>query len=224
MHGADGRQQAPRERHERGQAGGGKERGRVGGTHAGQERLHPAARDVGEEEPEPESDRGHLQGLAQDHREDVGGSGAERDPHSDLWRAPRDGERQHAVEADGGEEERDGRERGEDAHLDAARRRLALDDVGQEANVGDRLLRVRSADDRAHGGQEVQRRAGSPEGEVLRRVPDDGAVRHLLVGEVDLRLARPLEPADADVSYHATTVRSAPPNRKRRPMGSCPGQ
>ena len=127
------------------------------------------------------------------------------------------------MEPDGGEQERGGREAGEHADLDAARRGLAGHDVGQEPQVRDRLLGIGTAHDRAHRGHQGHGIAAGANGEVFRGVADDRLVRDLAVREIDLRLARALQPTRTSPTT-PTIVRSAPPNWNTRPIGSWPGQ
>ena len=89
------------------------------------------------------------------------------------------------------------------ADLYGARFGLGLHYFAEHPHVGDGQLGIGGGDDPAQGGNDGARRGGSAQDEVLGDVPDDVAVGHLPVRDVDLRFAFALRAAGADVADHA---------------------
>ena len=125
----------------------------------------------------------------EDHAEDVAALRSEREAHADFLGAAGHGEGEQAVNADGGEQEGDGGEGGERAHLYGARFGFGFDDIAEHAHVGDGQLGIGGGDDAAQRGNDGSGRGGSAQNEVLGHVPDDVAIGDLLIRDVDLRLA-----------------------------------
>ena len=99
------------------EADGGTQRERIGGLHAGEQRLHAAPGGVGQRHAGDHARQRQHQRCAASPSTGCRRLRAERPPHADLLRPLRHGERQQAVDADAGQHERDHRKRAEHAHL-----------------------------------------------------------------------------------------------------------
>ena len=102
----------------------------------------PAACPTGERarDAECEAEQRPLESLAQDESQHAAGRRAERDSHAELARATRDHVREHAVDPDRGEQQRDGGEARNQAEREAPRREAGADDSSSVVIVATAVL------------------------------------------------------------------------------------
>ncbi|MBW8896117.1 MAG: hypothetical protein JF613_08035, partial [Acidobacteria bacterium] len=88
---------------------------------------------------------------------------AERHANADLAGPLRHGVRQHAKNANRGQQQRDGREQGQKKRVEARLRDRSSDDLLQRANIGDRHVRIGCIHRASRRGGNRTRRHGGPE-------------------------------------------------------------
>ena len=85
----------------------------------------------GGDRPNAYADQRQRDSLAGHERHDVARLRTQRDPHTDLRRVLHDEIRDHAVDADDGEQHRKGRERDQHDRADPTRRHVLVQKIAQ---------------------------------------------------------------------------------------------
>jgi hypothetical protein len=136
-----------------------------GGVGDGIERREPveraAEREAGgdrEHEPDGEAPGEEPRALVHDEREDVAALGAERHADADLLRAPADAERDHGVEPDAGEQQRDRTGHGQHRAREPAREEGRAELVGERLRLRGRHVGRDPAHERAQRRRHRRRR------------------------------------------------------------------
>lgn len=104
------------------------------------------------------------------------------------------------MNADTAEDQRDTSKGGEDSQVRDARHRVVLDELLQRLNSRKWHVCVSPADYRSHHGHERQRIGAGSDDEILRCVPLESAIGHLLIRDIDLRFTHAREPAHLHIS------------------------
>ena len=116
--------------------------GSVGGVDTGKQGAHAAGGEPRRGGSQQNAGRAETGRVAQNHADDVAALRAEREAHADFLGAAGYGEREQAVNPDGGEQEGDSGEGAERAGLYGARLGFGFDDIGEHAHVGDGQLGI----------------------------------------------------------------------------------
>src|SRR5687768_15861924 len=122
------------------------ERRGIAALHAEQLRLHEARQHERSDDADAEAERGDLAALLEHELRDVAALRADREPHAELARALLDREREHAVDADRGKQQRDAGEDREQDHRRLAPVERDLDPLVERADVEHRLLGIDAQD------------------------------------------------------------------------------
>ena len=159
--------------------------------------------------PRHQADRDELAALPQDHLADVRSARAESHAHADLVDALAHAPREHAVDADDGEHERDGGEHERQHHRRALRSERAFDSVVERARVGQRDVGIDGGDRCTDRARELARRHYSTQRQHAPRFA--GAAR-----SANRRLLRVGSRRDSPASRRARHRRSSTNDRPDR--------
>ncbi len=106
------------------------------------------------DESDGESDAGEGEAAGDNHADDARCAGAQGHAESDFAAALGDRVGEHAVEADGREDQRERGEGSEQSHLLLAVGDVEVDDFVHGAELGDGLVGIDGGDDAADGGSD----------------------------------------------------------------------